>query len=49
MRKKPRFDPRSIAHMGLSFMVGMLLILSVFLVTMWFFQEHTIKSGIYAW
>ncbi len=42
-------DPKSIAHMGPAFMVGILIVLAIVLVTMWFFQEHTIKSGVYAW
>lgn len=42
-------DPKSIAHMGPVFMVGILAVLAIVLVSMWLLQDYTIKSGVYAW
>jgi len=42
-------DPKSIAHMGPAFMVGVLTVLAIILILMWFFQDYAIKSGVHAW
>ncbi len=42
-------DPKSIAHMGPAFMVGVLTILAILLTLTWIYQDYTVKSGVHAW